>query len=116
MLLNPHPPKTKQNKTKIHNIFSCIYNDLVSSLKKLAILLWFYVYHSRDGALYVICICSSGRDDWKPRISIIHLVDLESPYEEQVKEAVKAQSVEEQIKQRHHCVFKYLKNCQAQDD
>lgn len=50
--INRYAAQNKTNK-KTHT-FNCICSALVSRYRKLTLLLWFYVYHSRDGALKVV--------------------------------------------------------------
>lgn len=79
--------KTKQKQTKTPNTFNCICNDLVSRYRKLTLLLWICVYHSRDGALNVV-VNAPLREMIENHYSPSSLVGL---CEEQVKDAVKAQ-------------------------
>lgn len=66
--------------------------------------------HSGEGPLNIV-VDATLKEMIK---TVIHPGALEGPCVEHVKEAVKAQSAEEQkIKQRHQCILKYLKNFQA---
>lgn len=71
-----------------------------------------YVYHSEDGALNAV-IGASPKETIENHYSPSGFGG--STCDKQVKEAMKAQSAEEQIKQRHHCFLKYLKNCQVEE-